>query len=240
MGQCQSPHRAKAPADFDPASYEISEATKQKRIRDVYNQLEADGIRILQTGKTDPVLKYWSETQIRNDPSRVRSAIEVALRAEEGERAMRELITSGSCQNASGARQALLHEPEHRHPYLQHDEPVAAAVGPSFDGFKYRFYTQTYEGNNALVAYIVDERRNPPRSDYSKMLLNMVIEEMKPMAPPTVSRPEMTGITAADDILNVNGPFVAAVVAAYDEALKATDGKTSTQLGLSADHVSYR
>lgn len=63
---------------------------------------------------------------------------------------------------------------------------------------------------------------------------------MRPVTPPEVSSPQMTGTTAADDILNANGPYVVAVVTAFDEAVKTTDGKTETQLGLAADHVSYR
>lgn len=72
------------------------------------------------------------------------------------------------------------------------------------------------------------------------MLVDMVVAEMRPVTPPAVSGPAMTGITAANDILDANGPYVVAVVAAYDEAVKTTDGKTETQLGLAADHVSYR
>lgn len=75
MGQCHSSRRDKESTNFDPASYEISEVARQEKIRDVYNQLETGGIRILKTGKIDPVLKHWSDTQIRADPSRVRSAI---------------------------------------------------------------------------------------------------------------------------------------------------------------------
>lgn len=63
MGQCHSSHRVKTTTQFDPASDEIPEAAKQEKIRDVCNQLETNGIRILQTEKTDPVLKYWSDTQ---------------------------------------------------------------------------------------------------------------------------------------------------------------------------------
>lgn len=240
MGQCHSSNRAKATTEFDPASYEISEVEKQERIRDVYNQLETASIRILRTGKTDPVLKHWSETQIRNDPSRVRSAIQAALGTEEGERALRELSTSGACQSTSAARQAILHELEHRHPYLNEDEPVAAAVSPSLEGFEYRFYMKNYKDNDALIAYIVDKKKNPLRSSYSTLLIDMVIAKMRSVTPPEVSAPQMTGTTAAHDILNANGPYVVAVVAAFDEAVKTTDGKTETQLGLAADHVSYR
>lgn len=240
MGQCHSSHRAKPTTEFDPASDEISEAAKQKKIRDVYNQLETNGIRILQTGKTESVLKHWSDTQIRNDPDRVRSAIKVALDTDEGELALRDIWTSGACQSVEAARQAIFLELEHRHPYLHYGKPVAAAVSPSLDGFEYRFYTKNYKDNDALVAYIVDRRKNPLRSSYSTMLVDMVVAEMSSMTPPAVSGPAMTGITAANDILDANGPYVVAVVAAYDEAVKTTDGKTETQLGLAADHVSYR
>ncbi|KAI7781566.1 hypothetical protein LA080_014599 [Diaporthe eres] len=192
--------QVKTRTQFDPDSDEIPEAAKQEKIRDVYNQLETNSIRILQTGKTDPILKYC----------------------------------------VSAARQAILLELEHRHPYLHYDKPVAAAVRPSLDGFEYRFYTKNYKDNDALVAYIVDRRKNPARSSYSTMLVDMVVAEMRPVTPPAVSGPAMTGITAANDILDANGPYVVAVVAAYDEAVKTTDGKTETQLGLAADHVSYR
>ncbi|KAK7706364.1 hypothetical protein SLS64_007704 [Diaporthe eres] len=177
MGQCHSSHRAKPTSEFDPASDEISEAAKQKKIRDVYNQLETNGIRILQTGKTESV-------------------------------------------------QALV-----RHSNTKRSGP---------NGFEYRFYTKNYKDNDALVAYIVDRRKNPPRSSYSTMLVDMVVAEMSSVTPPAVSGPAMTGITAANDILDANEPYVVAVVAAYDEAVKTTDGKTETQLGLAADHVSYR
>ncbi|KAK7721686.1 hypothetical protein SLS63_009469 [Diaporthe eres] len=218
MGQCHSSHRAKPTSEFDPASDEISEAAKQKKIRDVYNQLETNGIRILQTGKTESV----------------------ALDTDEGELALRDIWTSGACQSVSAARQAIFLELEHRHPYLHYKKPVAAAVSPSLDGFEYRFYTKNYKDNDALVAYIVDRRKNPPRSSYSTMLVDMVVAEMSSVTPPAVSGPAMTGITAANDILDANEPYVVAVVAAYDEAVKTTDGKTETQLGLAADHVSYR
>jgi hypothetical protein len=62
----------------------MSEAARRDKVQDVYNQLEADGMRILQ--ETGSVLKHCSQTQIRNDPSRVHDAIKVALRAEEDER----------------------------------------------------------------------------------------------------------------------------------------------------------
>lgn len=240
MGQCHSSHRDKESTNFDPASYEISEVARQEKIRDVYNQLETGGIRILKTGKIDPVLKHWSDTQIRADPSRVRSAIQAALDTEEGERALRELSTSGACQSTSAARQAILHELEHRHPYLNEDEPVAAAVSPCLEGFEYRFYMKNYKDNDALVVYIVDKKRNPLRSSYSTLLIDMIVAKMRLVTPPEVSSPQMTGTTAADDILNANGPYVVAVVTAFDEAVKTTDGKTETQLGLAADHVSYR
>lgn len=240
MGQHHSSHRAKATTKSDPISFEMSEEAKQKKISDVYKQLETNGVRILQTGKIDSVLKNWSDTQIRGDPDRVRSAIQAALDTDEGELALRDIWTSGACQSVSAARQAILLELEHRHPYLHYDKPVAAAVSPSLDGFEYRFYTKNYKDNDALVAYIVDRRRNPPRSSYSTMLVDMVVAEMSPVTPPAVSGPAMTGMTAADDILDGNGPYVVAVVAAYDKAVKTTDGKTETQLGLAADHVSYR
>lgn len=153
---------------------------------------------------------------------------------------MRELSTSGACQSTSAARQAILYELEHRHPYLNEDEPVAAAVSPCLEGFEYRFYTKNHKDNDALVAYIVDKKRNPSRSSYSALLIDMVVAEMKSVTPPTVSDPQMTGTIAADNILNANGPYVVAVVASYDEAVRKTDGKTETQLGLAADHVSYR
>lgn len=240
MGQCHSSNTAKATTEFDPASYEITEVEKQERIRDVYNQLETDGIRILQTGKIESVLRHWSDTQIRNDPSRVRSAIQAALDTEEGEHALRGLSTSGACQSPSAARQAILHELEHRHPYLNEAKPLAAAASPCLEGFEYRFCMKNYKDNDALVAYIVDKKRNPLRSSYSTLLIDMVVAKMKPVTPPEVSAPQMTGTAAAHDILNANGPYVVAVVAAFDEAVKTTDGKTETQLGLAADHVSYR
>lgn len=220
----------------------FSEATKQERIRDAYNQIEADGVKILKTGKIDSVLRHWSDTQIRNDPDRFRSAVQAALNTEQGERFLKGLLTSGACQSMPAARQAVLHELEHRHPYLHEDEPVAAAVSLALSGYRFRFYTNTYEDNEALVAYIVHKRRNPNRSDYSKMILDIVVAKMKSVPPPAGTEPGLTGNDAANDILNAkaNESYVKAVVAAYDEAVETTSGKTDTQLGLAADHVSYR
>jgi hypothetical protein len=49
----------------------------------------------------------------------------------------------------------------------------------------------------------------------------------------------MTGITAADDILYARGPLVRAVEAAFDKAIETIRAKTTTQLGLAADYVTY-
>lgn len=192
---------------------------RQEKIRDVYNQLETGGIRILKTGKIDSVLKHWSETQIRNDPSRVRSAVQAALDTEEGERALRELSTSGACQSTSAARQAILHELEHRHPYLNEDEPVAAAVSPCLEGFEYRFYMKNYKDNDAFVAYIIGKKIVPDRTTYAARVVHMAVEEMRSVTPPAVSDPQMTGTIAADNILNANGPYVVAVLASYNEEI---------------------
>ncbi|KAL1858231.1 hypothetical protein Daus18300_009977 [Diaporthe australafricana] len=136
----------------------------------------------------------------------------------------------------SDARQAIMHEREHRHPDLHEDQPVAAALGPAFVGFRYRFYTTTYQGNDALVAHIIDKIKHPSRSDCLKMVLDTFVAKMISTTPPAASRP---GTTTANDIQDANGPCVAAVLAAYDEAVK-TIGKTKTRLGLQADHVTCR
>lgn len=71
------------------------------------------------------------------------------------------------------------------------------------------------------------------------MIDDMVVAEMRPVTPPEVSGPAMTG-TAAEDMLNAYRPYVVTLVAAYDEAVKTADGKTEKPLGRAADHFSYR
>lgn len=76
------------------------------------------------------------------------------------------------------ARQAILDELEMWHPFLLQGKPMAAALSPSLVGYRYRLYTNTYKGNDVLVAYIVDKRRSTGRSYYSKTLLDLVVVKM--------------------------------------------------------------
>lgn len=46
-------------------------------------------------------------------------------------------------------------------PYPNEDEPVLATISRSLVGFEYRFYMKKHKDNDALVAYVVDRRRNP-------------------------------------------------------------------------------
>ncbi|KAK2602063.1 hypothetical protein N8I77_008630 [Diaporthe amygdali] len=91
----------------------------------------------------------------RNDPNRIRSAIQAALDTKEGERTLQGLLTCHACQRMFSARQAILDELEMWHPFLLQEKPMAAALGPS------------------LVGY-----RSTGRSYYSKMLLDLVVVKM--------------------------------------------------------------
>lgn len=206
---------------------------EQDSIRHVYNPLKAHGIRTLQTGKTESVLKYWSDTQMRDDRDRVCSAIQAALDMEESELVLKKIWSMCACK-ACWRRV--------RRFFMNWHIAICASMTTSrgLEGLECRIYTKEDKDNDAFIPHIVGTGTNRRRSSYSTILIDMVVAEIKPVEPPAVSGPGTRGASAANDILNANGPYIVAVLAAYDNAVKTTVGKTQTQLGLAADRVSCR
>lgn len=106
-------------------------------------------------------------------------------------------------------------------------EAAAAAVGD----FKFRFYDREYEQKAAIIAKIVDHEYNPYRANYGRDLIDRAISTIDDMPLPPELLPEQ--------IINSPNAFKTAVKSAYDSAVKKTDGKTDTLLGLHATYVNY-
>jgi hypothetical protein len=152
-----------------------------------------------------------------------------------------QLYYFGIYDNKEAAKKGILDELERRYPDPQThvSGPVRADESPALKGWSYRYYQQKYEGNEALVAYIIDKEMNLKRADYGQILVDMTIKKMASTAPPAPST-AVVGEAAAAHILTDRGEYVEAVRAAFNQAVKETDAKTETQLGSRATHVSYR
>lgn len=97
----------------------------------------------------------------------------------------------------------------------------------------YRFYDRTYSGTAGIIAEIIDRDMNSlSRTHYSRDLIDRVVSAMKSVIPPDDLSPKQL-ITTANDFRN-------RVMTEYTRAVKETDGKTDTQIGLTANYVNYK
>jgi hypothetical protein len=239
MGQNESKPKQNAGAYTAPTSWELTAEEKLEKIAAVYKKLEDIGVGMIRKAK--PETNRWHDEAIRGNPQLVREAITLALNADLPDNGLIRRLWVGAdkiYKSPQEARQAILNEVERRHPRAVPAAPKAPE-SPALAGFSFRVYHRTYDGNAGLAAYIVDRRFNPARSDYLVTLVDRVVAKMAYTVPPAPSK-KVVGKEAAERIYQDNGPFVHAVGKAYNEAVQETSGKTDTQLGLKANHISYR
>jgi hypothetical protein len=214
----------------------ITDNERRYEIESTYRTLETVAVSILK--ETSPT-KFWPERQIRGDPDRMHDGFDAALAHPEGQKALDLLVRYKACTSAQEARYAVLAELERMHPWPHFVAQHIAPVNPAFANFSWRIYHRYYHGNQALMAYIIAKKVNPYASDYTILLADMVMRAMNGTAPPT-PRPGNKEEVAAKEVVDMNGPYVQAVVREWEDAAHKTSGRTDTQLGLRADHSTFR
>lgn len=110
-----------------------------------------------------------------------------------------------------------------------HQQRQEARTRAEIGKFEYSFLYRKYTGKDAIIAKIVDV---PLRSDYSIDLIDRTIAKMAPV--------EIPGGLSVEQLCAADSEFREKVLATYNEVVAETSGKTDTQLGLKADHVTYR
>jgi hypothetical protein len=238
MGNENSKGKKKAVAT---PSYEIPAPTEQEKQREVqraYEQVRAYALYDLQTQ-----LRGWSAAQIEADLDRVNTAIRARLSSPDAnvDTILRNLVLYQYSPDRNTAINSILaHLPRSR----ATSSSSGRSDGSAYAGWRYRHYNRHFEGNSAVVAYILDRRRNPPRSDYSVMLYGMASYKMKHTAPPRPASGSKGEAAAAEIYAAVSTSreaydYVEKVVQKYDAAVEETTGKTDTQLGAMARYVTY-
>ena len=118
------------------------------------------------------------------------------------------------------------------------------ATLPAFSGWSHKISHRSYKGNDALIAFIVKKKRNPFSNDYTVSIVDAITSEdhaLDNTTPPTPPA-DKKGETAAEWVLQQGGSYVEAVLNAYDQEVKDTDGAkgAGTQLGNATHTADYR
>lgn len=225
------------PAAAAPVGPDVVKEKDMPQVRALYEKVHKaaiDGLR-----RKEPTLRHWPDSAIPVDRGpELREEIDEVLSKMSSE--LNSLCSQGVCRSPQTLKAAIHAEADRRYPRREFKPEVRAPTIPALEGYTYRFYDQTFKGNDALAVYVVDKVRQPLRSDYGSKLLHLTAGAMRPHAPPGPSNQKLKGDEAAGDILKNQQKYVSAVLAAYDKAVKDTGFKTDTQLGARADHVSYR